>query len=434
MRLFFTLGLSFFLITFSSCSSELEVRGNTNKIVGERVTLSIVSGDLFGSNILLTDAANKKYTDNLNVELSADKKEISFDIPIGITAGKADVTTFDEEGNENYRVPIDISRLAISLSEDGQIESLALPPSTIAPTSQSIGTIGEFIEISATGNLIAVIANSQLRFYGIAAPFNELAPPTSATNTRALAALPNGAVIADDTHLHVFRVTEGSISTGGSAPLPYIKNMDVSLDGETLIVLAECDTTDDSIVDSDCLFSINLSTVQPQVISSITLDDTPSAYALAASYDGKSAIVGDNGNLYGVDFSIPDTPKLVAFNNYPDKIVIPELTPRIIAKTLARIADEIRTLYAVADTDHQKIYRFGFFFDTETQSYKIGQVGNDILQLDTTPDMISFGKGTNLYVVSGSKLMHSDLGMESLTANVIDKEFTKPSIGFVVQP
>ncbi len=341
------------LFAFTGCSSELEVKGDSQRLVGEKVVFALLEGaDVFDKEVSFVDAKGTIVkTPELGL-MTPDEHTISFFIPAGTAAGPA-TAKIQKKGQEaTYDVPLTISRVGFALDAKGQIETLPLPPSSVEPTTASAGQTGQDLAISPDGRLLISLASDEIHFWTMGKSLNSVAALTL-SNTRCIAALPGGVAVGTSTSIQVYNYEEGKgTTTGPSLTLSGTVALGVSADGKRAVALTHCDTNADTIPDSDCAVAIDLAATPPTIRQTIELDKHVSATLLAVGQDGRSAVVADTAVLYGLNFSTNPAKR--------SEFAWPTAQPTAIARTVATIAGQPTDLFAIADTTTKEIRAVGF--------------------------------------------------------------------------
>lgn len=405
------------------CSAELEVKGNTERVVGETVSVKLLEGDPTLSGVVtLEDARGRTYDNEALGVLRPNERALSFVIPAGISQGSATAELGKSDEDGVYVLPLSVSRIAAAMHADGSVELLPLRPSPLQtqtiPPPQEAGTSRELV-ISPLGGLMVTLIGDDFAFHILGKEVTSLASINAAEGR--LAALPDGALLATPDHLRVYRYVP-SIGTDQAPGLSFpagetLRAVAASADGNWALVLTSCS----SAAPGDCLVQIDLRGTSPTIAASVRLDDTVSATQLSARADGSGALVADGSELYGVTFG-GGTGQAVA-------AMVPSwwagAAPSSVARTMALIEGQQSDLFAVAAKGVDAVRMLGF---KEGQLRDISSV-----ELSFVPDHISFGQGTDLYILSGQTLYSANAAAPGQPEQLLTAPSAAPQ-RFAVQP
>jgi hypothetical protein len=402
----------------ASCSADLEVQGDVQRLIGERVTVALLEGDdVFAGDVELIDARGTTLTTSGLLVAQEDDRTVSFAIPPATAAGPA-MAKLRKKGQEaSYNVPLTISRVAVSLSAKGDLGIVPLPPSSLEATTDSAGQTGQDLAMAPAGDLLLSLASDNVTFWSLKKKLVSV-QSLKLVNTRCIAAMPSGVAVGTSTSIQVFNFEQGTVTAGPSVTIAETVALGVSRDGKRAIALTHCDTNSDKLPDSDCLVDINLAATPPTVVQTQVLDNQHGATLLAVRDDGTGALVADEGKLYGVTFKT--NPAKVS------TITWAGAKPVGIAGRITVIEGQANDLFAVADQTSKKVRMLGFK----------GTTLQDVSEatLDVPPELIGFGRQTDLYVVSGTKLLKVDTSREPPVVTPLSQQLAAPPVAFVVQP
>ncbi|MBW2732904.1 MAG: hypothetical protein JRH20_10975 [Deltaproteobacteria bacterium] len=409
------------LLPWLGCSTELEIKGNTERVIGEKVTIELLQGDpTLSGRVNLRDAQGRVYENEALNILHPDDRNLSFVIPPGIAQGAA-IAELSKSGESGvYSLPISISRLAVGVHADGSVEIIPLLPKPLTnqtfPASTSMGSSRE-VAISPLSALTATLIGDELAFHFLGKEVQHVAAVVAAEGK--LAALPSGALVATPSSLHVFTHIPGKgTSDAGSLTFPageIVRAVATSADGDWAMVLTSCSST----AEGDCLVQIDLRGTTPTRGAEVRLDNVVSATQLSLRADGSGALIPDGPILHGVTF-IGTTAEL-------SDIAWDGAEPSSVAHTRAIINEQPSDLFAVAAKGVNAVRMMGF-----KNNILLG-IRDAEIKLNFAPDHISFGAGTNLYILSGQTL-YSANAASSATPTPLATAPSGPLERFAVQP
>lgn len=407
--------LGLVLLGSGACSPELEVKGNTQRVIGERVTLALVEGDVFGTELTLTDADKvEAQASALDIQ-QADERTLSFVIPPGTAAGAATVRV-KQKGGGTYVVPLTISRLAVAVGKDGRVETLALPPSTLGATTPSTAIdpfVGQQVVMTLDGGTAVALAGTG--FYTFRLGKDPQTGPSLAITGTCIAALPqDGVVVGTATSIQAYRRKE-SVYVGNSLTGPSnVRAIAAADDGTRAIALATCGS-------NNCLLIVDVSGVAPKKESEVLLGPSSGATLLAIRADGKGAVVVDGSTIYGVDLA--GTPKITTLSIGKGVAI---------ARATTVINNQANDLFAIADETSLKIRLVGFQGNVGSQV--LTDIDSNIDLGGNVPSHLAFGRGAELYVVTGTKLLKIDASAKDAVPVPLSQQLTQAPLSFVVQP
>lgn len=411
------LGLAL-LANLFGCSSELEVKGNASRVIGERVTLALLEGDsVFDGEVTLSDARGGVHLGSALAVKKTDDRTLSFVIPPATAAGPA-TARVKQKGSGEYAVPLTISRLAVALDSKGELETLALPPSSLGATHPTTEFGGVQLSISPGGGTVVALTQKGVYFYQLGKEIKEIGSLLLAGTS--IAALPSGVIVGTPTSIQIYHYTEGKgIEAGGSLTIKDTQALAVGSDGQRAVALVRCDTNADNVPDKDCVISIDLSGAAPIKGQQVELDANPSAALLAVRGNGLAAVVADGDKVYGVDFTAAP-PKLTTLTWSGAKAVA-------LARSTTVIQSQDNDIFAIADEMSKTIRMVGF------QGATLAEI-DSIITLDVVPSHLAFGRATDLYVVTGPKLLQVDASVKDASPVPLSPQLTQAPLSFVVQP
>jgi hypothetical protein len=409
--------LAFSLFLLLGCSSELEVKGKTERFIGETITLALVEGDdPFSGKVELQDSSGAEIDPRLLEAELVDEKTLRFVVPAGTKAGALRVRAF-KQGSETdfYNVTLEIARAALVMDEAGALEIIPLPPSG-RPADKIAGQGPGLMALSPRGGLLYVAVNDELRFYVIESPLREIASIRVAGVT-AVAPLPSGVLVATTTGVQAFRYAAGQgITQSGSLTLSNVRALSTDSFGERAAVLFE-EAGEDRVA--------QLTITQTAITSrdAAALDTNPSARHVSIRSDGKLAVVADVDAIYQVDFR-PQPPKVVTIQWTN---VTGQAQPVAIARTPAVISGEKTDLFAIAEATSKALRMLGFDASATLKDVSTAT-------LTQTPTHLSFGPPNELYIASQTQLFSLDTGAPSPAATPLTVSTTSKIAEFAVQP
>lgn len=419
----------------SACSSDLEVKGETQRVVGESVIFELVEGEpTFANNVTLVDARGATYGSTELGLAAGGERKLRFVVPTGIAAGSA-VARVQKKGSSGdeayYRVPLTISRLAAALDATGRVELIPLPPSELKRnrTDKGDGADGA-LSLSPSGALLVAAVAKKVRLYDMGRVLEERTSVDLPGEGTALVALPDGALVATASTVERLQLA-GTKAKRTTLQLEGVQALDTSTDGSRAVALVRCDTDSDAQADSDCVVPLSAKAAPPKAQTAVTLDSKPSAEHIALRSDGLAAVIPDQETIYGVDLSVtpPKISQLPWRSCWPSGAGTPPTSltvePVGVTRSSAEIEGQKNDLFAIADKRNNLVCTFGF------KSGSLRPVA--ATKLDEPPTAIAYGRTTDLYVVAGDKLLELDAGRADLPAKDLKLETAAAVTSFAVQ-
>ena len=410
------------LLSLLGCSSELEVKGNAQRVIGERVTLALVEGDsVFDGEVSLSDARGGVHLGSALAVQKTDDRKLSFVIPPATAAGSATVRVKQKGGGE-YAVPLTISRLAVTIDQSGHLGTLALPPSSLGAAKPAEDFTGFQLSMAPGGGTVVALGKKGSQK---AAYFFRLGKETREYTSVALAgssvaALPSGVIVGTPTSIQVYLYTEGKgIDTGPSLTVKNTQAIAVGSDGKRAVALVQCDPDTNGAPQKDCFFSLDLSGSTLIKGPEVQLDANPGAKLLAVRANGLAAVVADGDKVYGIDFTAAP-PKLTTLSWTGAKAVA-------LARSTTVIQNKDNDLFAIADEMTKTIRMVGF------QGTALAEI-DSVITLEVVPSHLAFGRATDLYVVAGPQLLQVDASVKDATPVPLAAQLAQTPLSFVVQP
>lgn len=422
---------------FLGCGGDdLEITGNTQRVVGETVVLELKEGDVnLSGQLELWAADGQRFT---QTDLSVQKKGdnvLSFVVPPDVASGQARVRVLHdgEDQGGRYLVPISITRLALSLDAKGALEVLPLPPSTLAPQTLTVGQVTgtSRLSLSPGGGKLAVLAGGNVSLMTLSRKPKDLSASLSMPGGRCLCALADGLMVGSEGEVKLLGLIEGKGFTQKNS-FAVSGCVDVAVDdaGTRAVVLHRCDADSDGAQD-DCITELQLGATA-QVGNPVKLDGTPSAVAVRLSSKGESGVVADRDAIYGLWFGTgTGAPGTVAVSTLPWAA---SASPVGLARTsgTTRVSDKTVHLYAVADAGQNRVV----FASIDNQRANWVLLGDKPLSVPLTaaPTHVAFGRRLDLYVLAGGQILKVDHLQARPTVVSTGLTTTGTADAFVVQP
>lgn len=406
------------LVGLVGCSADLEVKGDVQRLIGERLTVALLEGDeVFSGEVELIDARNTTRSTAQLLVQQEDDRTVSFAIPPATAAGPATAKMQKKGSEASYGVALTISRVAVAINDKGLVETLPLPPSTVAPATAEAGQTGQDLALAPGGDLLLSLASDDVVFWQLRKTPTR-AGSIALANTRCIGALPSGVAVGTSTSIQVYNLEQGAVTTGPTLNINETVAIGVSRDGKRAIALTHCDTSGDKLPDADCLVDIDLTVSPLKEVQTVVLDNQQGATLLAVRSDGTGAVVADDDKIYGVTFKT--NPAKISTISWAGS------KPAAIASRLTVIESQPNDLFAVADSISKTVRMLGFK----------GTTLQDVSEatLDVVPDKIGFGRQTDLYVVSGTKLLKIDASRDPPVVTLLSQQLSSPPVSFAVQP
>jgi hypothetical protein len=419
------------LLALPSCGGDLQVKGSVERVVGENVTLALVSGEPTFNGQLSLRASDHTVLDASALQANRmDERTLSFVIPAGIAAGSA-VAVVGQSGGGTYEVPLRISRLAVVLDESGGLEAWPLSPSSLPRTGFPTKTgPGARLALSPTGGELAVVAGDEVRLLALGAEIRDIGAGIKQSGVLALAAGPAGQVlVATADALILFQFRRGEQTTQAAVTFKDIRALAIASSGESAVVLYGCDTNTDGILDAACLEKVLLSpSLGRDSGSRVPLDAGPEASVLAVSRDGKGVLVADSKGIFGLYAEAPPRKSTVGWS--VNGSAFTGAQPVGADRAGAVVSGQTVDLFAVAEKSKQLVELIAFNPGAGGTLQRVGT-----LPLSEPPSRISYGRRTQLYVAAGKGLLSVDVGLASPTVSPVAEVTPTANIsGLVVQP
>lgn len=420
------------LLALPSCGGDLQIKGSLERVVGETVTLALVSGEPTFNGQLSLRAPDLTMLDAGSLQANRkDDRTLSFLIPAGIAAGHA-VAVVGQNGGGTYEVPLRISRLAVVLEEGGSLEAWPLSPSSLPRAGLPTGTAtGARLALSPTGGELAVAAGDEVRLLALGAEIRDIGAGIKQSGVLALSAGPAGKVlVATAEALILFQFTRGEQTTQAAVNFKDIRALAIDATGESAVVLYGCDTDTDGIPDAACLEKVLLSPSLSRDISSrVPLGAGPQASVLAVSRDGKGVVVADDKGIHGL-YAAGATPRKSTVGWSVNGSAFTGAQPVGADRAGAVVSGQDVDLFAVAERSQQLVDLVAFNPAAEGNLQRVGT-----MPLAEPPSRLSYGRRTLLYIATGKSLLSVDVGLASPTVNPVAEVTPASNIsGLVVQP
>lgn len=421
------------LLALCGCGEgDLEVSGNVDRVIGETITLELTKGDdPFSGEVTLVGADGRSYP---TADLSVSKKSdtlLSFVVPPGVAPGPARAKVARTAEAPAYAVPLNISRLALTLDDKGTLELLPLAPSTLRPTTRSVGQSGGVLRLSPSGGVLGVLSANQLGLLALGKSPRDLTAGLSMTGGTCLAALSDGVLVGDQSEVKLLRLIQGKgITQQGSFAVSACQDIAVDNRGQVALVLHRCSVSGGPT--SDCVTELSLGSGSGsgQVGRSAVLDGTPGAVAVRLTGAGDGAVVADADGLYGISLGGGNSSALSVSKLQWGFAA----TPVSLARTAGRVrvSAGLTTLFAVAETGRNSVLFAGF----DGGALKWVYAGSDRLkvQLTVAPIAVSFGRLLELFVAAGPDLLKVQNLQVSTEARSTGVAPSSRPVAFAVQP
>lgn len=395
------------LLLIPACGEgDLEVRGQTDRVVGETVTLNLVEGEpKFSGELSLMASDGTQYSSTTLKKKKKSVTELTFVIPPDVAAGKATVRVGKAGEDAAYDVPLHVNRLALGLTAKGSLQVMPLPPTSLKFSSLTVAgsaTGGStLLSMAPSGGLVTTLAGGQLSLLTLGATTKDRVSPITQAG-QCLAAMDDGVLVGTKTSILLYSLGTGkTIKQRGTFNVTGCKDISVSGDGSKAMVLSACDTNTDGTPDADCLTELKIGTNLKEGTAAV-LDKTASASQLRVSMDGKTAVVTDGGGVYGLvlDASGGNTHKITTVSwTFAAKPVALARSPR-----KEKISGKLVDLFAVAESS-KKLIRF---VGIDVDRAKWVELGPSRLEISLAeePTGLSFGRRLDLYATANKKLYH----------------------------
>lgn len=424
------------LLALSACDRSLEVTGQTARVVGQSVSLQLSEGEpTFDGQLWLRAADGVYYRQNEIKATKKDERNLSFVVPSDVAVGAAQAIAW--AGGGVYHVPLELNRLALTIDDKGQLEGWPLPPGTLAKPARSLGAGPALCAVSPGGGELVVATGGKLLIIELGAELKDATAGINLAGVTALAAVPGGALATTDTALYLIRYVKGGATTQTSLALTGLRAVAASETGDRAFALSACDTNSDTQVDSDCVTEV---TIGASLVAGrrAILDAVPSASTLAATRDGRGAVVGDAEAIHGVWLEPePAAPRLskVAWVVKQGGSDVPYSAQPVSIDRAATVVKssptELRTvdLFAVAEKAKNAITFVAFN----------PVAGNDLQKtseavLPEAPFAVGYGRRTELVVAAGKSLYTLDAGQSSPASKKLGAQTGGAIQALAVQP
>ncbi len=395
-----------YLLTITACGEgDLEVRGATDRVVGETVTLSLLEGEpKFSGELSLVASDGTSYSASTLNRKKKSVTELTFVIPPDVAAGKATARVGKAGEDAAYDVPLHVNRLALALTVKGSLQVMPLPPTSLKFTSNKVAGSGSgdnLLSMAPSGGLVTTLAGGQLSLLTLGATTKDRVSPITQAG-QCLAAMDDGVLVGTKTGILLYALGTGkTIKQRGTFSVAGCKDISVSGDGSRAMVLSACDTNTDGTPDSDCITELKIGTNLKEGKAAV-LDKSPSASHLRMSVDGKTAVVTDGGVVYGLvlDTSGGNTHKITTVSwTFTAKPVALARSHR-----KEKISGKLVDLFAVAESS-KKLVRF---VGIDVDRAKWVELGPSRLEISMSeePTGLSFGRRLDLYATANKKLYH----------------------------
>ena len=403
----------------NGCSNDLEVRGATERVIGETITLALVAdGDDFSGDLALVDASSQRF-DAAAVQLSVlGPKELSFIVPPGVSAGTAQALAF--HGATAYEVPISINRLLLAMDADGRVDILSLAPGTLEPSNipapdQSAGAVRR-LALSADGRLAATLTGTDLRIFRLA-PKPAEQSAISAPEARMMALWGTGAISATAGGVEVYEHEQGQalkLRAQLTIPNQTIKAISITDDGTFAALLTHCPQLSTT---SDCVARIDLAKTPPALRDTTVLDNGGDATVVALEGTGQRVLAAGPSSIDGITYTgaVGVVEQVHRANGNGQPVAL--------ERRATVISGEARDLFALATAGG--VVHFLGFDQGALRDVREVAVGAPI-------DTISFGRGTDVIALSGTdiyRLVAAGAQLEKLGQTLNTK-----AMAFAVQP
>lgn len=383
------------VIALTACNAELEIRGNSDRVIGETVKLALVQGELgITDEVTLRDADNSAFDKTLTQAKLEDGGSLTLVIPPDIAAGDATLTVATGDDPPQFEVPLSINRMLFTLL-GGIVEMHGLPPSKLPSRTYSSATAVTAISLSPDGGRLAVLTASALQIFPLSAdPFEQQPQGSLLSGGSCLSALPSGAIACTSTGITVITIVDGATT---QKQFSIGKSVGVSVNGDgsrAAILHHECGLdADNKAISADCVTELVIGENIALGAQDIQVDDTASASLISINWAGTGAVVGDSAKIYGVMFGPP-----VSINNWDWKTDHSDATPVAIAR--GRDKEGI-PFFALADSGENTIW-VGAISANLPSSSVVQLRHTGAWTLDQKPTALSFGQYTDLYVSTAS--------------------------------
>jgi hypothetical protein len=403
----------------AACDTGLEVKGALSRVVGETVTLALQGDPTFNGELSLR-AADGKTLDAAALQLGKkDPRTLEFVIPAGIAPGPATAIA-GRTGGGTFEVPLEVSRLALTLDGSGNLETWPLSPTSLKHSSLATGAAAAaLMSLSPGGGELALAANDQVRLLALGPELKDLGAGVMQAGVIGVAAAPGGRVLcATADSLILFHFARGQQTTQEAIAFKDVRKVVASATGDLGIVLYACGN-------AGCLVEVSLTPTFAELPTTrVTLPGAPTA-VIGATRNGKGVVVADGAAIYGTSFET--TPPRQSKVEWGLSTVA---LPVGLVRAPAIVSDQPVDLFALAEQTTKRIDLLAF---NAASGFDLQQV--DRLTLDDAPSGVSYGRGAQLYVTTDKKLITLDASAGTpLKAPVPEVAPANPITSFAVQP
>jgi len=416
--------------------SGLDVTGNTERVVGETVTVELKESDAkLSGQVELWGSDGQRFTQgDLKVKVKG-ARVLSFVVPPDVAPGQAllRVLHTGKDQGGRYLVPFFISRLALSLDAQGTLEVLPLPPSALSPLTLTMGQgVGvSRLSLSPGGGMLGVLAGGKVSLMRLGRKPKDLSASLTMAGGRCLRALADGLLVGNATEVKLLKLIAGKgITQKSSFAIPGCVDLAANDAGTRVVVLHRCDADHDGSLD-DCITEVQLGQ-SAQVGNPRKLDGTPSAVAVRLSATGDSGVVADGEAIYGLYFGAgAGAPGTLSVSRLPwGGVAAPVDLARTSGTTL--VSGRKVHLYAVADAGGKEVR----FVSIDNQRVNWVLLGNRPLRvpLSAAPSHLAFGRRLDLYVLVDGQVLKVNHLQARPTVVSTGLRTTGQSATFAVQP
>jgi hypothetical protein len=415
----------------TSCTAELEIRGNADRVIGETVKVSLIQGELgITEEIQLRDADSTDF-DKTKLKASlVDQENLTLVIPADSAAGDATLRVTTGGDPPQFEVPLSINRMLFTLL-GGVVEMHGLSPSTISSKIYTNATAVTAISLAPDGGHLALLTSTALQIFPLSAdPFDQQPLGSQLANGSCLAALPSGAIACTSTGVTIITITAGETAFK-QFPIGKAIGVSVSKDGSRAVILhQECGLDgDNKVISADCVTEVVIGENISLGAQNIEIDKTASASVISINWEGTGAVIGDNEKVYGLMFdTLP-----VHLNSWSWKSDGASVTPVAIAR--GRDKDGI-PFFALAESTENRVW-VGAISANLPSSSVVELRHTGAWTLAQKPTAISFGRYTDLYISTAAGFYSLDVrGSTSTPATLLtDLPLPKTTINTIaVQP
>ena len=391
------------------CGAPYDVSGTFDKVVGEEVVVDLIKGERgFSAAVLLRDSERREFDGEAlspQLEPGLADTQIRFFVPPGVAPGAATARIAQNGSSETYPIPLDISRLAILLDDQGRVFSRALPGSTAggAEITSDQGGFAALISLSPNARQLFVLFDGGLQAFWLGENPREIAGiSTEFQGAVALAAFDGGAVVGRDSQLQIVEAVKGRGvgPVGGGFTVTSLRSISVSGDSKRALALTGCSA---SVAEESCLTVLTLAGRESALVGEIPISGRLDELRVLMSSDGRHALAVDRTQLQWVRLD-PNQPDVLR-SPWPTGV-----TPRPVAmsRALTTFAKSEGTacqpqaadLFAIADAESTApaVRTWGFDACRGVLSPVQARV------LEGVPVDVSFGRGTELFVAAENKI------------------------------